>query len=280
VPSLNAIALLEFHRDNNRKSAARWSDFSPHRARMTTLALERAGGQSVALLGAGNCNDLDLPALATAYREVHLVDIDREALQRARERLPVEVANKLMLRAPVDLSGVFDRLARLRGKTLSGEELAGVTAAAADRVLVALPERFDQVVSCCLMSQLMHSCYLALDLHPQLEAIGAAVAAAHLRSLVGLARPGGGVAFVSDTVSSESYPLEELWGERPPLRMLEDLEAAGNVQSGTAPTFVRRRLKALSADLAGPPRLIEPWLWRLDDSLTFLVYALVLRRLS
>jgi hypothetical protein len=53
VPSLNAAALLEFHRDNNRKSAARWSDFSPHRARMSALALERGGGQSVALLGAG-----------------------------------------------------------------------------------------------------------------------------------------------------------------------------------------------------------------------------------
>jgi hypothetical protein len=138
-----------------------------------------------------------------------------------------------------------------------------------------MPERFDTVVSCCLLSQLMHSCYLALGPHAQLDAIGPAVATAHLRSLIALARQGGRVILATDTVSSESSPLEELWGDRSPLDLLTHLEATGNVLSGTAPSTVRRAFAARDLPFSQPPRLIEPWLWRLDDNLTFLVYAFV-----
>ena len=226
------------------------------------------------MLGAGNCNDLDLAALAAAYRDIHLIDIDPEALQRARERQPEEVAEKLILRAPVDLSGIFDWLPRLRGQALSGEELAALTAAATDRVLAALPERFDQA-GLLLLDEPAHA--------QLLSGPGPSSAARGDWRRRGRRPPpfpgGAGGAGWRGGLRQRYRLVGELsagraLGGRPPLRLLEELEAAGNVQSGTAPTFVRRTLKAFSADLAGPPRLIEPWLWRLDDSLTFLVYAL------
>ncbi len=270
-------ALLDYHRGNNRASAELGAHFADHRARLSALILGESGGGTLALLGAGNCNDVDLPALAAAHDRVHLVDLDEEALRRARDRQPPEVAVRLAL-APADLSGVFAELPRLRGKSLPPERLQALPGEAVERVLAALPGPFDTVVSCCLLSQLMHSCYLGLGPHPQLDDIGAAVAAAHLRALVALARPGGRIVLATDVVSSESYPLEELWGQRTPGALLAHLEASGNYLSGTAPSSLRRVLAARELPLEQPPRLVEPWLWRLDGNLTFLVYAFVLRR--
>src|SRR5215471_11691642 len=97
-------ALLAYHRNNNRETASSWEQFSQHRAQMTQLALEAAPetGGRLAVLGAGNCNDLDLDALTARYREVHLIDVDVEAVRRARGRVAPEVADRLITHAPVD----------------------------------------------------------------------------------------------------------------------------------------------------------------------------------
>jgi hypothetical protein len=271
-------ALLSYHRDNNRASADHTGDFADHRRRLTALIGSAGAGDTLALLGAGNCNDVDLAILAGRYRTIDLLDLDLEALERARARQPAEVAERLRLRAPLDLSGGFDQLPGLRGVTLSQEQLSSFPIPALERVLAAVPERFDTVVSCCLLSQLMHSCYLALKGHPQLEAIAAALAVTHLRALIDLCRPGGRVIFVTDMVSSETYPLEELWDQQPPAALLAQLEASGNFLSGTAPAMVRRVFAGRQAMLEGAPRLIEPWRWRISDQLSFLVYAYVLQR--
>jgi hypothetical protein len=270
--------LLGYHRDNNRASADLGSHFADHRVRLTALIGEAGGGESLALLGAGNCNDIDLGALSAIYRSIDLIDLDREALERARDRQPAEVAARLRLHAPVDLSGAFEELPRLRGKEVPPDRLSGLPIPALERVLAAVPERYDTVVSCCLLSQLMHSCFLALPDHPQLEAIGGALAVVHLRSLIDLCRPGGRIVFATDVVSSETYPLEDLWDQQPPRQLLSRLEAAGNFLSGTAPALVRRVFAGRQAMLQGPPRLVDPWLWRLSEPLTLLVYAFVLQR--
>jgi hypothetical protein len=144
-------------------------------------------------------------------------------------------------------------------------------------VTAALPERFDTVLSACLLSQIMFSAYVALGSHPQLSQIGGALAVAHLRALMALAQPGGRVLFVTDTVSSKSYPLRERWLEQPPLALLAQLNQTNNVLSGTALPFVRRVLATQTSFLAESPLLVEPWLWDMNDDVTLMVYALVLK---
>src|SRR5262245_39426462 len=97
-------AFDELQRRCNRDTADCWELFAGHRARLTALVLEHAS-RRVAIVGAGNCNDLDLEALAVRSKEIHLIDIDAEAVQRARSRQPAAVAGALCLHAPVDLSG-------------------------------------------------------------------------------------------------------------------------------------------------------------------------------
>src|SRR5437660_103300 len=66
--------LTALHRRNNRETAEGWQPFAEHRARVTGLLLP--GARRLAVLGAGNCNELDLTALGDAYREIHLADPD------------------------------------------------------------------------------------------------------------------------------------------------------------------------------------------------------------
>jgi hypothetical protein len=277
--------LAQLHRQNNRESAGLGEHFGAHRARVTALALEGApagGGGTLAVLGAGNCNDLDLQALAACFREIHLVDLDEEAVRRARDRQPPAVADKVVLHAPVDLSGAFDRMAALRARPATPAELALLPSASAESVLAALPGPFDVVISTCFLSQLLQSAFVALGpKHEQLHIVACALALAHLRSVVGMLAPGGRGHLVTDAVTTETYPLLELWAEQPPAVLLERLEKESNVFSGTGPAFLRRILatdKQVAPALAGPPRLVEPWLWQFNEERTYLVYAFTFTR--
>jgi hypothetical protein len=271
---------LDLHRALNQETAGNWRHFAGHRDRVTGLAVA-PGGQTCAVLGAGNCNDLDLEALAGRYQEVHLIDLDAEAVGRARARQSAQVASRLVLHAPIDLSGVLHRLAGFRRRTLTPAELGALPQAGPTAVLGALPGRFDTVVSACVLSQIVHSCHEALGPEaPQLEIIACALVVSHLRTLTQLLAPGGTAVLVTDTVSSDSYALEELWGEREPLALLDHLEQTENFLSGTSPSFLRRILRTDEVIGKGvsPARLVEPWLWKVTDQLTMLVYALVFAR--
>jgi hypothetical protein len=269
--------LLRHHRDNNRVTADGWDRFADHRRRQSDLVID-AGGGTLAVLGAGNCNDLDLERVAAAFESIDLIDLDEEALRRGRARQPAAVAAKLVLRAPIDVSGALSELPRLRGNSVSAAQLGALSRTALENVVAALPERFDTVLSACLLSQIMHTCSVALSSHPQLASIGSALAVAHLRALLALARPGGRVVFVTDTVSSDTYPLRELWGEQAPAALLTHLDQTNNVLSGTGVSFVRQVLAGETSLLVERPRLAEPWLWQMHEDVTMMVYALTLRR--
>jgi hypothetical protein len=272
--------LLALHRGLNRESALSWERFAEHRARVTALAVE-PGGVRCTVLGAGNCNDLDLEALAARYAEVELVDVDGEALARARDRQRPETAARLVLRAPIDVSGVLGRLERFRRRALTPAELGALPQQCVQAALAGLTPGADVVVSAGLLSQIVHTCDRALGAqHEQLQIVACALVIAHLRVLAQLVRPGGTIVLVTDTVSSETYALEELWGERTPLALLDHLEETENFLSGTSPAFLRRTLRTdlVLGPLVEPPRLVEPWLWRLSDRLTLLAYALVFKR--
>jgi len=271
--------LVDVHRRYNRNSAGCWQQFADHRTLLTGL-LREAGNGRLAVLGAGNCNDLDLPALATsAFSEIHLVDIDQEALERARDRQAAEVASSLVLHAPVDLSGALGVLPVFRRERPTPAQISALPQLCVETVEAALPGTFDTVVSACLLSQIMHGCRMALGEHPDLETIACALALGHLRSMVRLLRPGGTAVFASDTCSSEMYPLEERCRQFSPLAVLGRLEETDNILSGTRASMIFEALTGdpVIAPLVERPQLVEPWLWKMG-TLTLLVYGLVFKR--
>lgn len=100
-------ALLGIRRDN-KSTAANWSFYTYHRSKVTDLILQCApesGSEtsSLCVLGAGNCNDLDLPRLASDFDLLHLVDIDSDALRSGVARQAQGPAHVLM-HAGVDIA--------------------------------------------------------------------------------------------------------------------------------------------------------------------------------
>jgi hypothetical protein len=274
------VALVELQRRCNVSSADRWDLFREHRKHVTTTALE-AGGDTLAILGAGNCNDLELGTLTSHFREVHLVDLDREALLRARAAQPAHVARRLVLHAPVDLSGIFGRLVSLRGGRASDEELAILPTAILENVLHALAARFDTVVSSCLLSQLIHGCTVALGSeHPDVPILSCALTLAHARCVASLVAPGGTGVIITDMASSNEHFRLESVASVDLKELATELERAHRCASGTGPDFLWRVLTddgLITPLLAAPPRPLVPWLWRFGKELTYLVHGVTFR---
>jgi hypothetical protein len=249
--------------------------------RLIADARGEAAGGTLAILGAGNGNDVALDQLVDRFAEVHLFDIDREALERARGRLVAPSAGRLVLHAPVDLGGAQKHVEKFRRRPADRDELGALPAQGSRDALAGGVDRFDVVASTCVLSQIVHGCeHLLGPEHPQLQEIACAVVIAHLRVVAQLAKPGGVALLVTDTVSSDTYPLEELWAEREPRALLDELEDTGNHLSGTSPRFLRRLLGGdpVIAPLVLTPALLDPWLWQLGPDETYLVYGLRLDR--
>jgi hypothetical protein len=248
---------------------------------VTELAVQ-ARGEVLAVLGAGNCNDLDLEVLSRSFREIHLVDLDYEALRRARARQKPDVARKLVLRAPVDLSGALHRLMSFRRRPSIEAQLASLPSACTDSVLAAVPERFDAVLSACVLSQLLHACAVAMTpSHPHLPAVSCALVLAHVRSTALLLKPGGTGVLVTDMASSEASRDNESWGGQERETLARNLEESHRCASGTGPAFLARLMdgdRVLTPLLDGAPQPVKPWVWQFGETLSYLVHAMVFRR--
>jgi hypothetical protein len=129
------------------------ASFTAHRERLMDWVSRAGAGGTVLVLGVGNASDLDLPLLSSRFEAVHLVDLDRTALERARARQPAGVAEKLVLHGDVDLSGLLERLDSW-GDAFPAPSQLGPVAVAAARALVAQLGRHDVVLSTCVLSQL------------------------------------------------------------------------------------------------------------------------------
>ncbi len=270
--------LADIHVGNNARSASHWALYTSHRARLHEV-LSAHAGRRLAILGAGNGNDLDLEALTQSFREVHLGDLDGAALDRAARRLTAPARKRVRLHRGRDLSGLLPVLPAWREHAPTPVELAGAVPFAAALVASRLPGPFDLVVSDCLLSQISWTCYQALSGGALLASVLYVSLASHLRALLSLTKPGGRCLLVTDAVSSDTVPLDELEAphaghERSAL--LRGLDADGRLFSGTSPALA---LSLLASDpvLAREvidPFVIEPWVWRLEPRRSVLVYAL------
>jgi hypothetical protein len=257
---------------NNRE----W--YAGHRARVTELLLDAANGGELAVLGAGNGSDLDLPALAERFASLHLVDIDGEALERCRGGAPTAVREKLVLHPDVDLSGFGDRIDEWGDGFPAAAELGAAAQPAIGRVLRALGRPFDVIVSTCALSQLVVPYHRAWILPASdWENLHAAVAAVHLATIVGATKPGGTGILIFDVVSSRAVPELRDVGERPEdaAAFAERYEAGGG-RMAPAPAGLLARLGGMGR-LVQDARLLGPWTWNIGAE-TQLVYAIAFSR--
>ncbi len=234
---------------NNRASENSGHWFAAHRARVLELLLriKPTGARRLMALGAGNGNDLDFQALHGEFDEIHLADIDGEALGRAARRHP-----------PLQERGLLHPGLDLREESPN------------------LPKNMDVVASLCLLSQI-NSSILQTTLDPA-ESLGAILATRkrHFLLMKNLLRPGGVGLFVSDLVSTDTAP-ELATAPRESLRALMDhLIAANNFFTGLNPAAVMEMLFTENDFKTGLEhvRFVDPWRWQISDERNYLVYAI------
>jgi hypothetical protein len=252
---------------DNRESRERAEVFRPHRLQVTEWL--RGGSPPAAsrlcVLGAGNCNDLDLPALLAAHREVHLVDLDGEAVAWGLARQGLADSPAVRCHVGVDVTGVLDTVERWAPTApVPDADLAACATAPPERVGPALAGPYDVAASVCLLSQLIRLVvHTAGEGHPRfLEALRA-IRAGHLRLLAHLVAPGGRGVLITDFVSSDTFsPLGSVPEEALP-GVLARLVQDGNFFHGLNPAVLASffRTDPVVAPAVAELEQLPPWRW-------------------
>jgi hypothetical protein len=198
------------------------------------------------LLGAGNVNDVDLNEALGVFREIELVDIDGEAVERGVTRQGLRSDRRIVVRGGTDFrSGALER------------------------------RSFDVVASCCALSQLIDGAVRTIGpQHPDVVEHLLRRRDDHLADLEAGVRPGGSAVLVTDFVSSDTAPAllrrSDLSNEE-----VASLVAERNFFSGCNPFVLRDRLEALPT--VTQVRWKPPWVWRMAPGRSYAVAALIAR---
>lgn len=258
--------LLERERDRNESTREGFDAYAAHRAeQMATL--KGLQGERLAVLGAGNGNDLDLSELARAFEELHLFDIDAEALERAVARQSRAVQLKCKTHA-CDLTGVASFLEDWRE---SPPEPLAAQVSAWTKLCELLTEvsLFDAVVSTCLLSQVAINLRDFFGLTPALNSALFAAIAGHVMLATSLTKPGGTLVVISDCITSQ-YPIHDEARARGALPAIFHLAAQGATFPGTDPELIQ---SLVSSPDFPRPQIERAWIWDLTPQ-SYLVYAL------
>lgn len=213
----------------NRSSRWLWVGYQQHRERATSLLLNAMSAYEprprIALLGAGNLNDVDLKAVLAAEPDLHLYDVDSWAMRFGLQR-----------------------------QGISPQE---VTLHEVDLLLASSLGEFDLVVSSNILSQLIDQACGDQETSP------IAIRDSHVslvsRSLV----PGGTALFSLDVVSSETVEgLASLPRDVLPDLMIECIES-GNFFSGCNPFAMARSIDLRTSEQVA--KVCLPWRWHLGD---------------
>jgi hypothetical protein len=263
-------------RESNRQGRDAWTRFADHRDRVTGM-LTAAPGNSLCVLGAGNLNDLDLDRLLGVFPELHLVDLDVDAVRAglARRRRPGTEA--IRVHGPVDLSGILDRLPT----GASGDDAAdGLLRVLARHRCVVPGHPFGVTASVGMLTQLLQSVVDSSLASPDVVAVSLALRDKHLADLLHLTRPGGMVVLVTDVVSTTTAPGLHRSSPAGLEEQMARLVASRNFFTGTNPYRIIELLEsdARFRDLVTDVRLLDPWLWAVTTDRQHLTCAIVARR--
>ena len=254
----------------NEASRLDWDRYQLHRERVTNLILESVDQQptrppgSLCILGAGNCNDVDLAALTARFHRIDLVDLDGAALtaavDQARQREPLSC--QIQLHQGFDVTGVYDQIAIWREERPTSTQIDAVKATLS-KLHLPTEARFDVVVSVGLVSQLIDTLtrHLRED-HPEFIPLLQAVRQQHLLLLAALIRPGGHGVLLVDFVSTDTAPHLANVEARDLSAALNQLLADRNFFHGLNPFRILQLFRTAPLDsLTYDAQCVEPWRW-------------------
>ena len=269
----------------NANTRANWDRFENHRNHTITaicdakkyLPLNKLES-SIAILGCGNGNDLDLKTIAQTFSKIHLFDFDPTALGylKSQQLVASELLESVVVEPPVDLTGISSDMDNLPPEL--NEDHIVELAEKARQVADVLPERkFDVVVSTSLITQLLANVVFSVgDDSEYKNFMMLAVRDGHLKLMADLMSPGGAGVLVSDFVSSDTLP-ELAIAETPESALALARKAIDerNFFTGTNPWAMKDALAKLIVENPFEPwSIAPPWRWQIGKSRSYLVTAI------
>jgi hypothetical protein len=195
----------------NQDSRAGWELYTEHRQTVTFLLTQNLPTQMgrLCLLGAGNCNDVDLKQLRSFFSEIHLVDLDVEALQVGCQAQGMDEDTGIVYHGGIDVTGILPLIDGWRPDKPTPENLVTTALQVAARTnLFGLPAgTFDVVASTGLLTQLIDQLSLTLGTqHPRFVNLMTQVRMQHLLLMLELLKPKGISWLFTEIVSSLTCP--------------------------------------------------------------------------
>lgn len=279
---MNSLTAEQLQRNSDSRGS--WERYRSHRERVTHLVLREASRlrrRELCVLGAGNCNDLDLAAILDAGWRVHLVDLDATALQAGVEQQGLLGDWRIARHGGVDLTGTWDELAALEPSTTAERVHDLAQRLETARPTYELPTG-GLVLSLGLLSQLVEVASLTIGTqHAGYLELVQALRLQHLRLANDLVEPGGTMIATSEIVSSDTAPQIAVAGVDELPSVLSKLLLEGNFFSGLHPSLIGQTLRI--DPLIGPQitdlRVEGPWLWHFTVR-TYAVCAFIGHKLN
>lgn len=248
----------------NLSSSNAWDAFSGHRSQVTSLLKHGWDPSRLCILGAGNCNDLDLTTLIQSHQDIHLVDIDMDALAQGVAKQNLVDHMHVHLHGGIDLTGMIDQMSHWSPNSALTETDIADCLDASTRCLEQIPGPFEVVASTCLLSQLIKIVVDTIgENHPQFVDVIQSIRLGHLRLLLQLMVPDGLGVLITDVVSSDSYlPLASV-PDQNLSQVLVQLVRQGNFFHGVNPAAIVnlfRQDPVLSQQVASLEP-VGPWRW-------------------
>jgi hypothetical protein len=281
VESESPPRATDYHIKLNRNIDGHRERYGGHRENLMRLLATVGGAPSIGIFGAGNCTDLDAEQLAADFEEVHLIDVDGEALERGRESFPPEARDGVVTHGGIDLSGFEDRIDEWGDRFPDKGELGRAAVASIHSILTHVGRTFHVVLSDCILSQLPIAYRRAwVTSRTNWSNLFTAITAVHLGTLVGSLERGGRGAIACDALGSRTAPgLRDLVEADPEVlqRFVKEGLEQGTVSLDPDPSTLLTGLAVPGLrDLVDSPQVTQPWLWNTGDVL--LVYGLLFRR--
>lgn len=251
----------------------RWTSYTNHRDIISSMVTKFApsNAESLCVLGAGVCLDLDLQKLVGEFSEISLLDLSSQMLgdgvkhQQQKRKLSASDVERIKLIGNCDLTGVHRVLQKLSEQPgpIENHQLDSVFDTMENYSPPGM-ETYDCVVSTCVLSQLLSHVNDTLgDDHPRFIELVKAVRKKHCEILVDSLKPNGCGFLITDFVSSESLP--ELYNTTDLKTCVADAVKDHNHLHGLNPAMVTQvfnsaeiRAKINSLHLTAPWRWVMP----------------------
>ena len=265
----------------NRETLDNWRLYRSHREAVADLICQppQPASARLCILGAGNCNDLDLARFSGRFAQVHLVDLDRQAMAKGVQRQSPLATGRISLHGGIDLTGILKTLATWERYRPGRESIAHCIREARAFAGLPFPGRFQVAASVCLLSQIIDSIVSVTGSGAVPRELVKTLRQRHLRLLAELLLPGGVGYLVTD------FALER-GGARPARQILPEPESAagapGDAFLGLNPGELRESVSndAVLRNQVRHARVSPSWLWRQNPRRTLRVCAVSFQRID